>query len=347
MKNTQKNESVLEVLENSNIKVAVVTNISKDEKTKEVENNLLDMAKSVSRALIENGHEVVLVNADSKMISVLKREKPQIVFNLAERFNGNPDLTPHVAALLEMNAIPFTGADHIIFATCDNKIRAKELMEYYGISTPKFQVFESGNEKLRQDLSFPVIVKPSATHDSIGINNDSVVHNEEDMKKKVEHILNSLKQKVIVEEFIEGREFHVPVLGNENPVTLPVAEADLTKTKTGILSYEMKWHINWYEQAPIICPVKLPVHIQNALKSLAIKTHKKLGLKDYSRVDMRLDKNNIPYVLEVNANPGLTEDCFIYNAAKAAGLSYNQLISTILQHATQRYKIPITVKAVQ
>ncbi len=347
MKNNQKKGSVLEVLESVGLKIAVVTNISRSERTREVENNLLDMAKSVSRALIESGHEVVLVNADSRMISAIRREKPQLVFNLAERFNGNPDFTPHVAALLEMNSIPFTGADHIIFATCDNKIRAKELMEYYGISTPKFQVFESGDEKLRPDLAFPVIVKPSGTHDSIGINNDSVVYNEKGMRAKIDYILETLKQKVIVEEFIQGREFHVPVLGNENPYALPIAEADLSRTQSGILSYEAKWHINWYKEAPIICPVRLPAHIQNAIKSLAIKTHRKLGLKDYSRVDMRLDRNNIPYVLEVNANPGLTEDCFIFNSAKAAGISYTRLISTIVQIAAERYRIPLTVKAVQ
>ncbi len=346
MKNAQKFSRNSGIPYGTNMKVAVLSNISSSENTREVENNLLDMAKSVSKALIENGYDVVLVNADDKMISVMKKEKPGIIFNLAERFNGNPDLTPHVAALLEMNNIPFTGASHIIFAICDDKVRAKELMQYYNIPTPNFQVFESGNEKLDKELKFPLIVKPSNTHDSIGISNDSVVYNEKDMKAKAGIIIREVKQRAIAEEYIGGREFNVAVLGNKSPYVLPVCEADLSRSPSGILSYEMKWHIDWYKEAPIICPVKLPKHIESAIKDLAIKTHTKLGLRDYSRVDIRLDKNNIPYVLEVNANPGLTEDCFIFNAARVAGIGYAELINRILQHAAERYNMPLAVKAI-
>ncbi len=345
MKNTQKNHSVLEVLEGNGLKVAVLTSISKSENTKEVENNLLGMAKSVSRALIENGYEVIVVNADDKMISVLKKEKPHIVFNLAERFNGKQGYEHHVAALLEMQEIPFTGSGPAALINCNDKIRAKELMEYYGISTPKFQVFETGKEKLREDLKFPLIVKPSNTHDSIGIHEDSVVYSEKDMKKKVEHIVNEMSQRAIVEEYIEGKEYHVAVLGNRKLYTLPIAEADTSRSASKILSYEMKWNIDWYKEAPIICPVSLPKHVERALIDTAIKAHRKLGVNDYSRVDLRLDRNNIPYVLEVNANPGLTEDCFIFHAAAVAGIKYSALIGRILEHAAERHNIPILVAA--
>ena len=326
------------------IKVAVLYNISDTKDTKEVENNLLDMAKSVSNALKANGYGVSLVNADDDMISNLRKINPEIVFNLAERFKGNPDFTPHVAALMEMNNIPFTGASSMCFATCDDKIIGKVLMQHHGISTPKFQVFESSEEKLETALKFPLIVKPTKTHNSIGISDDSVVWNEKEMRTKINYVLTSLKQSAIVEEYIDGREFNVAVLGNGKPYALPVCEADLSRSRSKVLSYNMKWHIDWYKEAPIICPVDLPIEIQEKLKKLAIEAHKKLGFRDYSRVDIRIGKGNNFYVLEVNTNPGLTKDCFIYHACKVEGIPYEELIGRILQHAAERYKIQMPIK---
>lgn len=326
------------------IRVAVLYNISDSHSTKEVERNLLEMAKSVSKALGQKGNEVSLVNADENMLKNLKKEKPDIIFNLAERFNGNPDLISHVAALLEMNSMPFTGASSACFTICDDKIRVKELMQHYNIPTPKFQVFETGKEELEQFLAFPLIVKPSKTHDSIGITNDSVVRNEKQMRLKINQILGDLKQNAIVEEYIDGREFNIAVFGNQKPYTLPICEVDLSGSRSGILSYEMKWHINWYREAPIICPVGLPQRVQEMLNQTALNVHKKFRLRDYSRVDIRLGKNNVPYVLEINANPGLTEDCFIFHSAKAAGIEYQEVISRILQHAAERYGMPLAIK---
>jgi len=326
------------------IKIAVVYNTSKSKQTKEVENNLFDMAKSVSKALAQNGHIVSLVNADDNLILNLNKEKPDFVFNMAERFNGNPNFTPHVAGLLEMNNIHFTGASSYGFLSCDNKLIAKLLMQHHGINTPKFQVFESASEKLNQTMNFPLIVKPSNAHDSIGITNDSVVNNKKELKLKVDYILEYLKQNAIVEEFINGREFNVAVLGNNNPYTLPICEVDFSKNSKRVLGYEMKWFINWYKEAPILCPANISKPVQEKLKQISIAVHKKLGLRDYSRIDFRLDNADTLYVLEVNANPGLTEDCFIYHAAKVAGIDYNALISRILHHATERYKPSVAVE---
>ena len=325
------------------IKIAVLYNASKSKSTKEVESNLLDMAKSVAKALARNGHKVSMVNADGDMLRNLKNKKPDMVFNLAERFKGNSDLMFHVAALLEMNNVPFTGATPSCIITCDDKARAKELMQCYGIPTPKFQVFETGKEKLEAHLNFPLIVKPSKTHDSIGITNDSVVYNEKKMRLKIKNILDNLQQKAIVEEYIDGREFQVPVLGNDNPYTLPICEVNLSKSRSKVLGYEMKWHINWYKEAPIICPADIPKYVQELLNQIAIKIHKKFGLRDYSRADIRL-KKGIPYILEVNPNPGLTEDCFIYHSAKAAGIEYHELIGKIVQYAAERYSASPAVK---
>ena len=255
----------------------------------------------------------------------------------------NSDFMFHVAALMEMNRIPFTGANPSCIMTCDDKARAKELMQYYGIPTPKFQVFDTGKEKLEPTLDFPLIVKPSKTHDSIGITNNSVVYDEKEMRLRVKNILDSLQQKAIVEEYIDGREFQVPVLGNDSPYTLPICEVDLSRSSSKVLGYEMKWHIDWYKEAPIICPADIPNHVQEILNEIAVKIHKKFGLRDYSRADIRL-RDGTPYILEVNPNPGITEDCFIYHSAKAAGMEYPELIGRILQHAAERYSIPLSIK---
>ena len=326
------------------IKIAVLYNVSKSKNTKEVESNLLDMAKSVAKALMLSGHRAILVNADDKLVSAIRKEKPDIVFNLAERFNGNSDFTPHVAALLEMHKIPFTGASSRCFTVCDDKIMAKVMMRHYGIKTPRFQVFESEKDRLSKVLKFPLIVKPCKTHDSIGITNDSVVYSRKQLRLRVKKIMDTLKQKVIVEEYIKGREFNVTVLGNKKPYTLPICEVDFSKNSRKVLGYEMKWHIDWYKEAPIICPANLPRGIESMLKRTAINAHKKFKLRDYSRIDVRLDENNKPYVLEINVNPGLTEDCFIFSSAKAAGIGYAKLIARVLGHAAERYNIPTAVR---
>src|SRR3989344_7833787 len=167
------------------MKVAVLSNVFGDYENKEVEDDLMEVGNAVVSALREYGHEAIFFDVNEKTFEKLRKANINIAFNVCERFNGNSFFEPHVAAMLELLGIPYTGSAPLTLALCMNKVRVKEILNYYGIPTPKFQVFYSRNKKLNPDLTFPLIVKPSAMDNSIGINSHSVVRNEKELQRRV------------------------------------------------------------------------------------------------------------------------------------------------------------------
>ena len=325
------------------MKVAVLSNIFSDHENKEVEDDLLEVGKSVISALKEYGHEVQFFDVNEKTFEKLRKANVDIAFNVCERFNGNSFFEPHVAAMLELLGIPYTGSGPLTLALCMNKVKVKEILNYYGIPTPKFQVFYSRNKKLSPDLNFPLIVKPMSTDNSIGINNNSVVNNEKELQTRVSYILRTYNQPALVEEFINGREFAVGVWGNNGTAqALPISEfvfGEVEPNTYRILSYEAKWdkESEIFTKSVEVCPADIPKHLESKLKKIALETYKILGIRDYGRIDLRLSDDGTPYVLEMNPNPGISADNTLPKASQALNVPYSEMIYRIFCIALDRH----------
>jgi D-alanine-D-alanine ligase len=175
----------------------------------------------------------------------------------------------------------------------------------------------------------------------VGIENDSIVENVVKLKERTEYILKYFAQPVLIEEFIEGRELNVAIIGDKNPEALPISEIDFTEMPDhlhNIVSYQAKWdpHHESYHKTIPVCPAKLPKKIEKKAKEIALKAFKAMGCRDYARVDMRLSKDNNLYVLEVNPNPDLTESAGFMRSAEASGLSYINTLKKIINLAMER-----------
>jgi len=277
------------------------------------------------------------------LISDLKKHKPDVIFNFIELFKDNSRLEMNVVGLLELLGIPYTGAPPMSLANCQNKALAKRMLNALGIKTPKFAIVKKIEGRYAKGLKYPLIVKPAFEDASVGIENDSIVNNLKQLNKRVEYILDFFLQPALIEEFIDGRELNVAVLGGKIPTTLPISEIDFKEMPDhlyNIVSYQAKWdpHNEAYHKTIPVCPAILPKRIENKAFAIALKAFHAMGCRDYARVDMRLDKNNELFVLEVNPNPDLTESAGFMRSAEAAGYSYEEMLKKIIDFAWLRRK---------
>ena len=253
------------------MKVAVLSNIfkEKDYNLKDVEDDLTLTGNAVIKALKSFNHEVEFFDVNEKTFEKLRRSNVEFAFNVCERFNGNSLFEPHVASMLELLNIPYTGSGPWALSLCMNKVRVKEILLQNGIPTPKYQVFYSRNKKLDPELKFPLIVKPAMMDNSIGINNDNVVYDEAGLRSKVGFINRTYGQPALVEEYIEGRDIDAGVLGNgNNIIALPLAEIsyeEFPQNKNKIFSYEPKWDKGTDMYSTMyICPIEnMPKIVRN------------------------------------------------------------------------------------
>ena len=316
-----------------------------------------DTIDAVRKALAKR-YDVVMIEADEEAYLRLKTEKPDIVFNIAEGLWGQ-SRESQIPAMLDMLRIPYTGSGPLTLAICLDKARAKEVLAYHGITTPQFTIYDlrftnskttNRQSKIdnRKSLHFPLMVKPLYEGSSKGIRNNSLVNTQAELEERTEWVISEYKQPALVEEFLEGREFTVAMLGNGNDVkALPVVEINYSSLPAGvnpIYSYEAKWI--WDTPDNPLEIFKCPANIDNKLKK-DIETVCKaafhiLDIKDWCRIDIRLDSKGAPHILELNPLPGILPDpksnsCFP-KAARAAGMNYNELIHAVLDAAYKRYE---------
>lgn len=277
------------------------------------------------------------IPANKEMFKILEKEKFDLIFNAAdEGFEMNTQLEAHVPAVLDLYKIPYTGSNYLTLGTCVNKIRTKEILKMNGLPTANFTLFDKKiNSKTKiPKLKFPLIIKPAQEDGSIGIRENSVVETKEELIKKVNEVIEKYKQPALVEEFIDGREIYVGVLGRDELETLPITEINFTLPKgyRNFLPYEAKWNEEsvYYKNTTPVCPAKLDKKLENQLKENAIKAYKLLGLRDYGRVDFRINKKNQIFILEVNPNPDLSNGTGVSRMANAKGISYEDLIEKII-----------------
>jgi len=307
----------------------------------------IETIEAIRNALGSLGLEVELMPVNQDFIEYLKTHPVDFVFNIAEGIRGE-SRESHIPAILEMLGIPYTGSGVLTQALTLSKYRTKEILGYYHIPTPKYQIFRNTNDPLASYMKFPLIVKPDAQGSSAGIINDSVVHDIDALRIQVRRILQEFGDPVLIEEYLPGKEFTVGIIGNDPPMVLPIIEVSFNHLPPGfakIDSYESKWTIDVPGMGvnPLTCPAKISRRLQRRIEKIALDTYRVLDCEDFCRMDIRLNKFGVPNVLEINALPGLNPNPDFHSrfpyACEVAGLTYNEIILTILNAALKRYRI--------
>ncbi len=307
---------------------------------------VLEQVEAVTEALEDTGHSVssVITGPDmNQLIDNLREEKPDLIFNFCESIEGNSFQEMNVAGLYELLGIRYTGSGPLTLGSCLNKVRTKEVLSFQKLNVPSFRVFTSPDEvSSRKKLDFPVIAKPIHEDASAGITNESVVYDREHLQALLGDMLKKYMQPILVEQYVEGREFNVAIVGNEELVALPVSEIDFGSMPEGfhhIVSYEAKWmpeSIEYKNTVPV-CPAKISQRQQQRIQNTAIRAYEAMRCRDYARIDMRMDKTGKVYVLEVNPNPDLSPSASGFaRSANAFGWTYGQLINNIVESAFKR-----------
>lgn len=306
---------------------------------------VLEEYEEIKETLNKCGYQTeafnLLDNID-ELCSKLGSGEFDVVFNLVESVGGESIKEMYVAGIYELYNIPYTGCSAVTLGLCLNKHRAKLIMKGAGFNVPNWKLYQNPSTIIFDSKpEFPVIVKPSQEDASVGISEQSVVYNENDLKEQLEFLYNTLKQPILVEEYIEGREINSAILGDKEKIALPLSEISfdtLPEDLPKIVTYDGKWIKDslYYKNTIPVCPAPLDNEFAEKIKKIALEVSNLFGCRDYCRVDFRIDKNNQPYILEVNPNPDISIDAGFGRAAKAYGLSYDELLVRIIEFALER-----------
>jgi len=305
-----------------------------------------EVEDEVVEALGKLGHHATLhcLDGSIKSLHALARMDCDLVFNLAESFAGNDLADFCIAAYLELIGKRFTGAGSHGLMYAQDKAVAKKILEFHGIHTPVFARSYRGRLDFSHDLEFPVIVKPAREDGSIGIEFNAVVSSIRELMERIDRLHANFNSPVLIEEYVEGREMYVGVIGNDNPAALPVIELDLSKLPEGtprIAGAEVKWGKGTpaYRDAKAALAEGLPDETMSLLQQTAVAVYQALELRDYARIDMRLRPDGRVAVIEANPNPWLASRAEFALAARRAGRTYAQLVSEIVELAMARYSL--------
>ena len=303
-----------------------------------------EVEDEVAEALTKLGHEAVKYELDGthKSLLGLARVDCDLVFNLAESFADDDTADFKIAAFLDLLGKNYTGTGAAGLMLSQDKAVAKKIFAFHGIHTPVFAKSFRGRLDFSHDLHFPVIVKPAREDGSIGIEFSSVVTSIRELMERIDWLHANFDSPVLIEEYVEGREMYVGVLGQENPEALPVIELDLSKLPEGrprIAGAEVKWGkgTRAYRDTKSAIAEGLPEETTALLQQTAVSVFQALELRDYARIDMRLRPDGRVAVIEANPNPWLASKAEFAMAARKSGRNYTQLIEEILDLSVARY----------
>jgi D-alanine-D-alanine ligase len=327
--------------EEGRVKITVLTHLEKEgDKTYDV------VVKQVARALRQGGHAVTVfgVHGDvKKLVSGLARRKPELVFNLMETFGDDQLGASGLVGLLDLLGVRYTGGGPGEFYLQEDKALTKKLLAYEGVKYPDFAVFsQSSDLETGGNLRMPLIVKPLRMDASIGIGAKSLVHNALDMMKRVVAIHEEVRDAALVEEYVEGREFYVGVLGNQHPQAFPPIEMDFSGMPEGaphVLDAKAKWEEGSAEyKGTKAVLADIPDELRAKLQKVSLDAYRALRVRDYGRIDLRLTPANEVYVIEANASCYLEQSGEFATAAAAGGLDHPALVNRIVELAVERYQ---------
>ena len=308
-----------------------------------------DSARSIASALETTGHRVELRGVHGvevyEVLTALSRDKPDLLFNLCESMDGDPRNEPTFAGLLDLFKIPYTGADLLALASCLHKQRTKDILVAHGVPTPPYRFLR--DEAALEDpalelLDYPWFVKLAHEDASLGITETNVVANAQELRTRSRELMREHHQAILAERYVEGREVNVTMLGSgEEIVVLPIHEIDfaaMPADRPHIVSYAAKWdekHVDYVGTKPVPLRDASPAFIAN-VEQVARAAWDAMGLRDYGRIDLRVDAANVPWVIDVNPNPDISPDAGVARSAKLAGMSYPQMIAHIADVAYRR-----------
>jgi len=297
--------------------------------------------ENIASAIKNLGHAVECIEANNELEETILRFTPQFVFNLSNEEDGKSGFA-FTPSLLDTLKIPYTGSNAEVCVSAFNKNKTKRILQEAGIPTSKYCLITDPNEiHIPDSLSFPLFIKPVRGGCSHGIYEQNLVFSNESCINIVRTTIEQSNQPVLVEEFLPGREFTVGILGNDPPQALPVLEYinDTPESNNySFRSFNTKMIEGKSEKKS--CPAILSEIEEDRIRNLTVQTYLAVGCCDYARIDIRCDKDGIPHILEVNALPSLIPNGSSFTTmAEAAGLSFDNLISTILSFAFERHYI--------
>lgn len=331
------------------MKIAVLYNtpsdrFENDTLHREAEEDTVESALAVHKELKKNNKNTFLVPVtEHDMDEIIPKIKADLIFNIIEWTGVDTPFAMRAFDLMKKRGIPWTGATKKNYKdTCDKRL-TKRMCKRHGFPTATWQEFVTGNEPLKRDLTYPLIVKVSNEHSSVGIEQDSVVKNARELRRVVRSRIKEFDQPVLAETFLTGREFKITILDRPAGLSvLPPVELQYTKTKANpLLTYPGRWDekhpdygLSWIDVAELEEP------LEKKLEKLVADVFTTLGFRDYARYDIRCDADENPYILELNSNPGLCDDdeSEITIAYKAAGMSFADFVWEIAQSAARRVK---------
>jgi D-alanine-D-alanine ligase len=308
-------------------------------------------ARAIYTSLRDAGYTTELTGTQGldvfEVLAAIRATQLELVFNLCESMAGDPRNEPTFAGLLELYGIPYTGADLLGLASCLHKQRTKEILIARGVATPPYRYLpdlEALDDPALDELDYPWFVKLVHEDASVGITEQNLVRSAEALRTRAVALMREFRQGVLAERFVEGREVNVTLLGNGRELrVLPLHEIDFGAMPSGrprIVSYAAKWdeaHVDYAGTKPVPLRGASPTLVA-AVEAAARGAWAALGLRDYGRVDLRVDAAGTPWVIDVNPNCDISPDAGVARSAAAAGMSYVELVDAIAQAAWRRIR---------
>ena len=299
--------------------------------------------QEVAAVLRRAGHDVfaVVVDGTPECLRSLGQVQADLLFNLVESFGDDDTREPHVAAYYDLLRLRYTGSGPRGLALAMDKGLAKKIVAFHGIPTPRFVTVFRGRLDWAHDIDFPVIVKPVREDGSIGIGFNALAANIKELMERIDSLHAEFDHPVLIEQYVEGREIYVGVLGNSPPEALPAIELDLSHLPAGtprIAGTEVKWAegTRAYRRSRVTVP-ELPDKVRETLARAAVTAFQALSLRDYARFDFRLTADGTAYLIEANPNPYLHSTSEFIRGARASGRTHARTIREILELASARY----------